>query len=128
MNQYVDKKYFIDTYKSDVITEKKEIDKYLKRACLDIDTLTFNRIVARGFDNLTTFQKNIIKGVICEHAEFLFENSDLLESVLSSYSINGVSMSFGNSENVKIIDGVVIKQSLYRHLLQTGLTCRNMRY
>lgn len=125
---YIDKNYYLSTYKGTVISNKDDITKYLKKACLDIDTLTFNRIVARGFENLTTFQQNIIKDVLCEHAEFLFENSDLLDSVLSSYSINGVSMSFENSENIKIIDGVVMKQSLYQHLGQTGLTNRNLRY
>lgn len=125
---YIDKNYYLSTYKGTLISNKDDITKYIKKACLDIDTLTFNRIVARGFENLTTFQQNIIKDVLCEHAEFLFENSDLLESVLSSYSINGVSMSFENSENIKIIDGVVMKQSLYQHLGQTGLTNRNLRY
>ena len=125
---YIDKNYYLSTYKGTVISNKDDITKYIKKACLDIDTLTFNRIVARGFENLTTFQQNIIKDVLCEHAEFLFENSDLLDSVLSSYSINGVSMSFENSENIKIIDGVVMKQSLYQHLGQTGLTNRNLRY
>ena len=124
---YIDKNYYLSTYKGTVISNKDDITKYIKKACLDIDTLTFNRIVARGFENLTTFQQNIIKDVLCEHAEFLFENSDLLDSVLSSYSINGVSMSFENSENIKIIDGVVMKQSLYQHLGQTGLTNRNLR-
>ena len=125
---YIDKNYYLSTYKGTLISNKDDITKYIKKACLDIDTLTFNRIVARGFENLTTFQQNIIKDVLCEHAEFLFENSDLLDSVLSSYSINGVSMSFENSENIKIIDGVVMKQSLYQHLGQTGLTNRNLRY
>ena len=97
------------------------IGKSLKKASRHIDTLTFNRIQGIGFDNLTEFQKEIIKEVTCELANFEYENEDVITSVLSSYSINGVSMAFGDSWNVKVFKGVAIPTELYETLSQTGL-------
>ena len=97
------------------------IEKSLKKASRHIDTLTFNRIQVIGFDNLTEFQKEIIKEVTCELANFEYENEDVITSVLSSYSINGVSMAFGDSWNIEVFKGVAIPTELYETLSQTGL-------
>ena len=86
---YVDKSYYIDVFKGNMIDEN-DIDKSLRKASRHIDTLTFNRVNGLGFENLTDFQKDIIKEVTCELAEFEYENAELIENVLSSYSINGV--------------------------------------
>ena len=91
-----------------------------------MDTLTFNRI--RGhFDSLTDFQQAIITDVVIELADFIAENDDLLESIVSNYSINGVSMTFGESWNVKVINGVAIRTDIYNLLVQTGLCSRVVR-
>lgn len=127
MSIYVDKNYYLNTYKGTAVPED-EIEKSLKTASMHIDSLTYNRIVGRGFENLTEFQQNIIKEVVCKLADFEYENADLIKSVLSSYSINGVSMSFGTGWNVKIQNGVAIPTDYYCLLGQTGLTCRNVRY
>lgn len=103
------------------------IEKSLKKASRHIDTLTFNRIQGIGFDNLTEFQKEIIKEVTCELANFEYENEDVITSVLSSYSINGVSMSFGDSWNIKVLKGVAIPTELYETLSQTGLCTLSFR-
>ena len=94
-----------------------------------MDTLTYNRIVDKGgINELTDFQKPIVGEVVCKLAEFKYENQDLLDSMLSSYSIDNVSMDFSKSQGIKNINGVIIPTSLYNRLAQTGLTCRNMRY
>ena len=95
-----------------------DVDKMLRQASRHIDALTFNRIVAKGFDNLTEFQKDVVKEIVYRQAEFEYEN------VLSSYSLNGVSMNFGSSWNLYIEDGVAIRKDLYALLEQTGLCCR----
>ncbi len=128
MSLYADKDYYQSQYKGSSLSSKDELNKYLQEATDDVNTLTFNRIVRKGFDNLTNFQKNIIQRVCCQFADFKFENADVIESILSSYSINGVSQSFGNNLNVKIIEGIAIPFRLYKLLGQTGLTCKNMRY
>ena len=103
------------------------IGKSLKKASRHIDTLTFNRIQGIGFNNLTEFQKEIIKEVTCDLANFEYENEDVITSVLSSYSINGVSMAFGDSWNVKVFKGVAIPTELYETLSQTGLCTLTFR-
>jgi hypothetical protein len=103
------------------------ITRFLTDASRQVDTLTFNRIVARGFDNLTEFQQDIIKEVVCKHAGFLYANADALDSVFDSYSINSVSMKFGTGFNVMMESGVPIERTLYSYLEQTGLCCRLAR-
>lgn len=123
---YADSIYYKKEYEGSELDDNCE--QYLKEASRDIDTLTFNRIVEVGVENLTDFQQSIIKDVACKLADFKFSNKDLLESILNSYSINGVGMNFDKSWNVKIIKGVVIPKDLYSLLEQTGLTCRSFRW
>lgn len=146
---YADKNYYLNTYCGKNIEDNPDacyivtkgndnlvantdnngdIERMLKKASRQIDTLTFNRIRAVGFDNLTAFQKEIIQEVTCEFADFLYENQDTLESIYSSYSINGVSATIGESWNLKIQNGIAIPTHLYQTLSQTGLTCKNLRW
>ena len=120
---YVDANFYKNTFNGTVL-DKAEVEKRLKKASRHVDILTFNRIISIGLDNLTDFQKDIIQETVCELAEFEYENEDLINSVLQNYSINGVSLSIGNSQNVKIQDGVVILAAQYSILQQTGLCCR----
>lgn len=101
-----------------------ELEKMLRYASRQMDSLTYNRIIGRGFSSLTEFQQQIIKEVCCQQAEFYYNNRDLIESALKSHSINGVSMSFGSGENVKCLNGVCVHSNTYALLAQTGLICR----
>jgi len=101
--------------------------KFLTEASRNVDTLTFNRIVAKGFDKLTQFQTDIVKQVVCDQAEFLCENADAIASVLDSYAINGVSMRFGTGFNVIMEGGLPVQSTTYSLLQQTGLCCRLAR-
>ena len=109
------------------IIPEKEMEKYLKQASRHIDSLTYNRIVGRGFSNLTEFQKELIQEVCCEQAEFEYENKEIFDMVLQGYSINGVSMQFGASWNVKVEKGIPMRRDTYEKLSQTGLCCRLAR-
>lgn len=104
----------------------QERERYIESASRHIDSLTFNRIVAGGFENLSVFQQEIIKKVCFEMANFEYENADVLQSVLSGYSINGVSMQFGLGQNVVSIGGVTIRKDTYDLLMQTGLCYRGL--
>lgn len=126
MSKYADKNYYSFNYEGKTILEN-ELSQRLEIASMHIDTLTYNRIVGRGFENLTKFQQDIIRKVVCKLADFEYENEDLIKSVLTSYSINSVSMNFGQSWNVEVQSGVAIPKDLYCLLSQTGLTCRNLR-
>lgn len=120
---YVDSEYYLNTYKGSVIPEK-ELQNALRKASRHIDTLTYNRIVGRGFDRLTEHQQEIVREVVCQQADFEYENAEVIDTVLQSYSINGVSMQFGESWNVNVNDGIAMKRDVYAFLAQTGLTCR----
>ena len=87
-----------DEYKGEI--PEKSLETALRNACRAVDSLTFNRIVKTGFDNLTDFQKEIVKEAVQLHADFAYNNAELFESPLNPYSISGVSMTFDRSKVV----------------------------
>ena len=98
-------------------------DRYLVKASRQLDILTFNRIrQIGGFENLTEYQQDTIKEFIVNVADFIYTNEDVLDNILSSYSINGVSMTFNGSWNLTIQNGVAVKTEDYKLLQTTGLT------
>lgn len=105
----------------------ENIEKYLHRASRNIDTLTYNRIIALGFEKLTEFQRDIVKESCCLFADFIFENFETLNCALNSYSVNGVSMSFGGI-TMAVINGVPISRDIYSLLGQSGLCTANMNW
>ena len=100
--------------------------QYPPQASRHIDTLTYNRVVECGFSTLSEFQKKVLAGVICKQAEFEYENREIFDMILQSYSINGVSMQFGDSWNVELQKGIPIRRDVYAELCQTGLCSRLM--
>lgn len=120
---YADEKYYILMNHDTLIPDEKIYD-ILKQASRHIDSLTYNRIVGRGICNLTDFQQSIIKEVVCKQADFEYENKDMITSILTGYSINGVSMQIGNNWNVYAEKGIVMQKEVYALLCQTGLCCR----
>lgn len=123
---YVTPDYYKEEYKGSIVPDDN-LDKALKQASRHIDSLTYNRIVGQGFSNLTEFQQSVLSEVICQQADFEYENADELNTILSSYSINGVSAQFGGSWNVFVEKGVAMKRDIYALLCQTGLCCRLAR-
>ncbi|PPK79854.1 hypothetical protein BXY41_10879 [Lacrimispora xylanisolvens] len=123
---YVTPDYYKETYKGRTVPED-ELERVLRQASRHIDSLTYNRIVGRGFSNLTEFQQEVIQEVVCLQADFEHENADEINTILSSYSINGVSAQFGSSWNVFMDKGVAMKRDVYAQLSQTGLCCRLAR-
>ena len=123
---YVTPEYYQTVYGGSTVPEE-ELQKALRKVCRHIDSLTYNRIVGRGFSTLTGFQQELIQEVVCQQVDFEYENADKINTVLQSYSINGVSMQFGNSWNVFTDKGVAMKRDVYAMLCQTGLCCRLAR-
>lgn len=123
---YATSDYYREVYKGSIIPEADQ-EKALKQASRHIDSLTYNRIVGQGFFNLTEYQKDIVQEVVCQQAEFEQENADEINTILSSYSINGVSAQFGESWNVYMDKGVAMRKDVYALLCQTGLCCRIAR-
>ena len=123
---YASPGYYQGKYEGTLI-EDDDLKKALVQASRHIDSLTYNRIAGRGFSNLTSFQQELIRDVVCQQADFETENADEINSILSSYSINGVSAQFGSSWNIFTDKGVAMKRDLYALLCQTGLCCRLAR-
>lgn len=122
MISYATLDYYTNTYDGSIVPEER-LGKALRQASRHIDSLTYNRIIGQGFFNLTKFQQEIIQEVTCQQADFEVENEDEINTVLSSYSINGVSAQFGSSWNVFADKGIAMKRDVYALLCQTGLCC-----
>lgn len=120
---YADAVFYREIYKGTAVPEE-ELEKKLRIASRHIDALTYNRIVGQGVSGLTEFQADIIREVCCEQADFEYENADMIETVISAYSLNGASVQFGNTWNVLISNGIAMKKDTYQLLQQTGLCCR----
>ena len=122
---YADYEYYSLQYYGKIPQEN--VTSALKQACRHIDALTYNRIKGRGFENLTAFQQNIIKETACMMADFEYNNADMINSLVNSYSINGASISFtGEGANYTLVNGVVVQRDVYAYLAQTGLCCASM--
>lgn len=120
---YADEAYYHDVYRGTDI-EPDSLGAALARASRHIDSLTFNRIAARGFNSLTDLQQSVIRQAVCALADFEEDNAELIGSVLAGYSVNGVSMQLSKGWNIHVENGVAMPSALYGMLAQTGLTCR----
>lgn len=103
------------------VSRSEATDAVVRSVCEDIDTLTFRRIT--DFFELTQFQRDTLVSAFGRFLRFKLDNAELLDTILRSYSINGVSMSF-DERKIKCISGVYISGDAYGLLSQTGLTCR----
>lgn len=115
---YVDEEYYNNF--SGTITEK--ISSKLEKATDQINSLTYNRIIGLGFDNLTPFQQDKVKKAICIHADFVEQYGDYIDIPLGGFNAGSVSVSFNGQK----INGVTTTQEVINYLSQTALTCRRL--
>jgi hypothetical protein len=54
------------------------------------------------------------------------KHADILDNPYNSYSINGVTASWGAAQGVKNINGIMIPARLYSELVKTGLCYRGV--
>lgn len=103
----------------------EELEKALSRASDQIDRLTYNRIVARGFDKLTEFQQLNVTKAVCEQADYTYQYGDYLAMPMTGFGAGSISMSFGkgdgDSEGIKKSPDEVIDL-----LMPTGLADRRL--
>lgn len=126
MTLYVDKKYYSDEFKGNKVPIN-EIEKYLRLAQEKIDSITFNRIVAIGFNNLTKFQQEKIRDAICYQAEYIYVNGYNNEDNrdVSSYSVLDISVSVDNSNDNKTISQKEnMSEIAFDYANKTGLITR----
>lgn len=118
---YVDNIYYKESFGGTILSEE-QIKQKLERASDQIDTLTYNRIVGKGFNNLTNFQQDKVKKAVCIHAEFIEQYGSYIDMPLSSFSAGSTSVSF----NANKVNGITTTQEVINYLKQTGLTCRRL--
>lgn len=116
---YATVEYYYGTYGGDIPADAAA--KYLNFATEKIDTATFNRIVAIGFDNLTPFQQDKIKMACCMCADYLYENG-LEPMAVQSYSVLDISVTVGTNGTAAARLGM--SSMAYELLQKTGLCCR----
>lgn len=129
MTLYVDKEYYLNIFKGNKIPDK-DIEKYLELSQEKIDSITFNRIVAIGFNNLTEFQRGKISKAICYQADYIFQNgyNDENNRNISSYSVLDISVSVDNSnDNKTIAQKLNMSEIAYDLVHKTGLDGKIIR-
>lgn len=119
---FVDFDYYQSVYGGSELTEDDFI-KYSKKSERAIDVMMGNKILYSQLDNYPQKIIEILKDAICENAEFLSNTEEVSDiQNLSSYSINGVSMSFSSEKT----GNISIKSSIYSELVSVGLISRIM--
>ncbi len=96
-------------------------DEIIYRATSMIDMLTRHKINVIGWDNLTPYQQKTIERCRLEIIAFLFDNIEILNMPLASYSINGVSMQFKLNSTVYCNGDIIMPRATYAAILSTGL-------
>ena len=123
MTLYGNEKYYSNEFNGNILP-KDEIEKYLKLAQEKIDSITFNRIVAIGFNNLTKFQQEKIRDAVCYQAEYIYTNGYNNENNrdVSSYTVLDISVSADNSNSNKTIaQKENMSETAYDYVHKTGL-------
>ena len=122
MSQYATSEYYLNTFKGNLLPQD-EIDRYLQKASEKIDSITYNRIVAMGFDKLTEFQQDCVRNAICYQAEYYFENGINSLSGISSYSVLDISINVDNTKQTEA-QKQEMSEFAYMNIVKTGLTSR----
>lgn len=105
------------------VLEDEEIEKNLELASIDVNRATLTRIERRGFDNLTTQQKDLIIKATCLQAEYIKEEGLYDDNSISSYSIGG-DLTVNEKESQDMADKLKISKLAFFYLKRTGLTNR----
>ena len=104
-------------------SNEENLEKYLELASIDINRATLTKIEKKGFNNLTTQQKDLIIKATCLQAEFAKEESIYDDDSISSYSIGG-DLTVNEKESQDIADRLKISKVAFFYLKRTGLTSR----
>lgn len=84
----------------DITLDKDDFKKNLILAKEKVDSVTHNRIVAIGFENLTNFQKEKIKLAMLYQIKYIEENGTEVNDV-SSYSVLDISVNVDKTAATK---------------------------
>ena len=124
MFPYVTTEQFKDRFPNSEMSDDK-IQSLLESASTDVDAMTFNRITACGFDSLSEFQKACVQRAVYQQADFRFQNADLFDGAIASYSLNGASVTF-DKDRIVTVGETVTAPSVVAVLKQSGLCCMRL--
>lgn len=129
MSQYATSEYYTDTFKGTLLLQE-DIDRYLQEASEKIDSITFNRIVARGFDNLTKFQQEKVQKAVCYQAEYIYKNgyNDEETEDVASYSVLDISVNVKTDSEHTQAKKECMSEMAYDLINKTGLATKGFRY
>ena len=119
---YTDFIYYRDTFHG--VLDEDQVIKLLDEASDQVDKLTYGRIRAKGFDNLTEYQQGLVKKAVCYQVDFINAYGDYLNMPLSGFSAGDISLSF-NKDN-QGPGGIIADKKTLSYLSQTGLTSRRL--
>jgi len=129
MSQYATSEYYTDTFKGTLLPQN-DVDRYLQEASEKIDSITFNRIVARGFDNLTKFQQEKVQRAVCYQAEYILNNgyNDEDKEDIASYSVLDISVNVKTDSEKTQAEKECMSEKAYDLINKTGLATKGFRY
>lgn len=118
---YVNISYFLNEFKG-TVDDITAAEKALKAASIKVNELSFGRIEAKGFDNLTEFQKRCVREAVCYQAEYYIDNG--YDGTVQSYSVPDISVTVktGNKE----AESKCISPLTTSLLTQCGLNSRRL--
>lgn len=125
MQPYADKTYYTDVFGGTQIPPDEQ-EKLLLRASYDVDALTLGRTAADGFEALSERGKDLVRRAVCTQAEFHHAYGVYLDSPLTSYGINGVSIGF-DAKAVTERGGAKAPSQVMALLRNAGLTYLGVR-
>lgn len=83
-------RYYYDEFDGPRSDDSTEVNNALKAAKLKVDGLSFGRIEAIGFENLTEFQKKCVMEAICYQAAYYLKHG--YDGIVQSYSVPDISV------------------------------------
>ncbi len=110
----------------DITLDKDDFKKNLILAKEKVDSVTHNRIVAIGFENLTKFQQEKIKLAMLYQVAYIEENGTESSDV-SSYSVLDISVNVDKTTETKA-KKLNMSSFALDQLQKTGLCTNNFRW
>lgn len=127
MTLYVNADYYFSTFEGTLLVND-EVEKYLKKAQEKINSITHNRIVRIGFNNLTKFQQEKVKEAICYQADYIKENGyNDNNGNISSYSVLDISVNVDKTTK-SAAESEYMSEEAYDLINQTGLSSNSWRF
>lgn len=123
---YADIIYYRNNFMGKFDGTDEDLLRLLNIASRKIDSVTFNRVVGIGFENLTDYQRERLRQACCFQADFMAENGfDGGNVEVSGYSVADIRVSLNNNAVSKAQRGR-FSQIAYELLELSGLMCRGV--